>query len=152
MILGIGLLAHLAIFAVDTWVLKLKADRAEARVEAQLAQREVQDQTGPVLGEEPGRALPKIGGTDGPFLDRMGRLSQGVRGQDVSVRSIGYTRGEPLILSLSVPDATALDRVVGSLERHGLAASAELSSPPEGDSSGTGLNGTIRIDVAGGAR
>lgn len=152
MILGIGLSAHLAIFAADTWVLKLKADRAEARVEAQLAQMEVQDQGGSVLGEEPARALPKMGGTDGPFLDRMGRLSQGVRGQDVSVRSIGYTHGEPLILSLNVPDASALERVVGSLERHGLATSAELSSPPEGSSAGSGLNGTLRIDVAGGAR
>jgi len=152
MILGIGLSAHLAIFAADTWVLKLKADRAEARVEAQLAQMEVQDQGGSVLGEEPARALPKMGGTDGPFLDRMGRLSQGVRGQDVSVRSIGYTHGEPLILSLNVPDASALERVVGSLERHGLATSAELSSPPEGSSAGSGLNGALRIDVAGGAR
>lgn len=152
MIVGIGLAAHLAIFTADTLALNQKANQAQVRVEALKALEEGQPPGAAYSSLGQARAVPLMGGTDGPFLAGMGRVSEAISGQDVTLRSLSYARGEPLELALSVPDAPALERAVDALRQNGLSASSELDSRPDNPGQEARLGATIRIGHEGGSR
>ncbi len=145
MVAGVGVLAHLAILAVDTLVLDGMADRREVEARAMLAQVSPTLAPGEDIVAAADRIAPRGGGAK-PFTGLLARTSQALPAAGgVAFSSLAYADAGQLDLGVIVADPAALDQAVAALNGAGLSATGSAGPP-----AATGVSGTIRIE--GGAR
>lgn len=149
MIAGVGVLAHMTLLAVDTFMLHRMAETREVEARALLAQIAPQLAAGEDLGAAADRVLPQAGSGVRPFTRLLAQTSQALPGAGgaVAFASLDYRDAGTLDLGVTVPDAATLDRAVGALKAAGLNASGAPAGVDQA-SAGIGLNAAIRIDGA----
>ena len=149
MIAGIGVLAHLTLLAVDTFILHRMADAREVEARALLTRIAPQLAPGENLGAAAERVLPEAGAGVRPFTRLLARTSQALPGAGggVAFASLDFKSAGTLDLGVTVPDAATLDRAVGALKAAGLNASGAPAGVDQA-AAGSGLNAAIRIDGA----
>lgn len=144
LVVGAGLLAHLAILSADTLALHQAADRAESEVRRQLAEKapgiDAVD-----LAAAVDQVAPVNAGGDGAVIAMMDRTSRALAGQGLAFRSISYSPDAPTQLAVTAPNMAALDSGVRSLVSSGLAAQSRLDPSINANSTSGGVNAAIAI-------
>lgn len=115
----IGLLAHAAIYAVDTVALVRSADARQAEAAALVAAA-----GGPTGGDLAATAEAMLPGGDGhsglmPAFGGAARALQPV-GQTISLQSLGYERASGLTMEIEASDLASLQRAEAALREAGL--------------------------------
>lgn len=150
LIAGAGLLAHVAIFSVDTLALHRAADRAENEVRRQLAEKapgvDVVD-----LAAAVDQVAPMTVGGDGAVIAILERSSRALAGQGLAFRSITYLPGAPTQLAVTASNIEALDAGVRSLAANGLVAQSRLDPTTDANSIPGGVNAAISVALNGAA-
>ena len=149
LVIGLGVLAHLAIFSVDTFALDRAADRAESVVRRRLAEQAPGiDATN--LAAAVDRVAPAASGGDGAAIAMMTRTSRALAGQALAFRSISFTPDAATQLAVTAPNIEALNAGVRALASSGLAAEARLEPLIETGSPAGGVNAAIAVELRGG--
>ncbi len=148
MIAGVGVLAHVGILAIDTFVLHRMAEAREAEARTLLQQVAPQLAPGEDLIAAADRALPQAGGGAKPFTRLLGQTSGALpsAGQ-VAFTTLAYDDPGTLALGVTVPDAAALERAVGALNAAGLTATGGPAGADQPTAAG-GLNAAITVGAA----
>lgn len=116
---GIGLLAHAAIYAVDTVALVRSADARQAETAALVAA--AGGTTGGDLAATAGAMLPG-GDSDSGLMPVFGRTARALQhaGQAISFQSLGYERASGLTMEIEASDLASLQRAEAVLREAGL--------------------------------
>lgn len=147
-----GLAAHLALAAVDTLALHGMAERREAETRRLIAERQPGLESAPDLVVAVDQLAPVGAGGDGPFTRQFGRVSRALIGQPLAYRAIGYGAADPMTLSITAADASALDGAVAALARAAVPARSALDPVASGAATATGVNAVITLQPTGTAR
>jgi len=143
-----GVVAHVAILAVDTWILDGMADRREAETRALIAARS------PELGEQPDlvlavdRLAPLQSGADGRLVRALGRVSAALSATPMSYRYIEYASDGALDLAVSVPSSATLDSATAALNAAALPARSTLAPVSAGSATVDGVAAVVTITPA----
>ncbi len=149
MIAGVGVLAHIGILAVDTFVLHRMAETREAETRLLLQQIAPQLTPGEDLIAAADRALPQGGGGVRPFTRLLGQTSGALPPAGaVAVSTLNYEDPGALALGVTVPDAATLERAIAGLQAAGLDASGGPAGVDQAAAGAGGLNAAIRIGAA----
>lgn len=146
-IAGVGVLAHVGLLAIDTFVLHRMAERREAETRLLLRQIAPQLTPGEDLIAAADRALPQGGGGGTrPFTRLLGQTSGTLppAGQ-VAFSSLEYDDPGTLALGVTVADAATLERAVGALQAAGLDASGAAAGVDQAAAADSGLNAVLRV-------
>ena len=144
-----GFLAHVAILALDTWILDGMADRRETETRAMIASRS------PELGEQPDlvlavdRLAPLQSGGDGRLVRVLGRVSAALSATPMSYRYLQYASDGALDLAVSVPSAATLESATAALNGAALPARSALDPVPAGTPSPEGVAAILTITPGG---
>ena len=144
LVAGLGVVAHVGLLALDTYLLDRMADRKEAEARAVL--QAVAPATGPeedvVLAAD--RIVPNAGSGVRPFTRLLAQTSGALPGAGaLAFNSATYTPGT-LDLAVVVSDAATLDRAVQALTATGLTASGSPAGV-EAATATNGLNATLKV-------
>ncbi|PZN99888.1 MAG: hypothetical protein DCF28_12355 [Alphaproteobacteria bacterium] len=148
MIAGIGVLAHVAILAVDALLLHRMAETRETETRLLLQQVAPDLAPGEDLIAAADRALPQGSGGARPFTRLLAEASSALppAGQ-MAFTQVAYDQAGELSLGVVVPDAATLEQAVAALSTAGLTASGAPAGVEQGVAT-TGLNAAIRIGAA----
>lgn len=152
LVAGLGVVAHLALVAVDTLALHSMAERREAETRTLIAARQPGLATAPDLVAAVDQIAPARVGGDGPFVRLFGRTSRALTGQPLTYRSISYRASAPMMLSVTATDVTAIDGAVAALARAAIPARSALDPVAAGTIAPNGVNAVITLQPAGTAR
>lgn len=148
LVAGVGVLAHLAILGVDTFLLHTMAEKKEAEARTLLQSVAPQIAAEDDLIAAADRILPSAGGGVRPFTRLMGQTSGALPGGGaVAFNTAVYAPGS-LDLGVAVSDAATLDRAVAALNASGLTATG-APAPVDAAQATNGLNATLRITPGG---
>lgn len=148
LIIGVGIVAHIALLAADTLLLDRIADRkeAEARSLLQSVAPQIALTDDPVAVAD--QILPSASGAARPFTRLLAQTSGALHGAGaVAFNIVAWTPGA-LDLTVAVSDAATLDRALAALEGAGLGATGAPAAVDPARAT-NGLNATLRITPAG---
>lgn len=148
LVVGVGVIAHIAILATDVFLLDRMADRreVEARTLLQTVSPQVAVTEDPVAAAD--RILPSASGGVRPFTRLMAQTSGALPGAGtVAFNRAAYAPGS-LELGVVVSDAATLDRAVAALNASGLSATGEPAAV-DPTLATNGLNATLTVTPAG---
>lgn len=148
---AVGVVAHLALVAVDTLALHGMAERREAETRRLIAERQPGLEVTPDLVAAVDQIAPASGG-DGPFVRLFGRTSRALTGQPLAYRAIRYDATDAMTLAVTASDTAAVDGAVAALARAAIPARSALDPVVEGAVATTGVNAVITLQPAGTAR
>lgn len=147
-----GVMSHLVILALDTWILDGMADRREAETRALIAARS------PDLAQEPDLVLavahlaPLRVGSDGRLVRTLGRVSTALGATPMSYRYIEYASDGNLDLAVSVPNAATLEGATAALNGAALPARSALAPVEPGRAALEGLAAIVTITTVEGSQ
>ncbi len=144
-IAAVGVLAHLSITAVDTWLLDRMADRREVEARSMLAQVYPQLTPGEDVVAAADRIVPQSSGAK-RFTGLLARTSQTLPAGGTRFTSLDYSDPGQMNLAVTLADAAALDQAVAALNAIGVTATGSVSGPPATTPGSSGVSGTIRIE------
>ncbi|CAL1692190.1 hypothetical protein MMB232_02350 [Brevundimonas subvibrioides] len=144
LVAGAGVVAHIALLGLDTFLLDRMADRKEA--EARSVLQAVAPATTPDedIVAAADRIVPNAGSGVRPFTRLLAQTSGALPGAGaVAFNSATYAPGS-LDMVVVVSDAATLDRAVQALTASGLTASGAPSGV-DASSATNGLNATLKV-------
>ncbi|ADL01756.1 General secretion pathway L [Brevundimonas subvibrioides ATCC 15264] len=144
LVAGVGVVAHIALLGLDTFLLDRMADRKEA--EARTVLQAVAPATTPDedIVAAADRIVPGAGSGVRPFTRLLAQTSGALPGAGaVAFNSATYAPGS-LDMGVVVSDAATLDRAVQALTASGLTASGAPSGV-DASSATNGLNATLKV-------
>lgn len=145
LVAGAGVLAHVVLLALDTWILHGMADRREAETRAMIAARspELAQESDLVMAVE--RLAPLHFGSDGRLIRTLGRVSTALDATPMSYRYIEYASDGSLNLAVSVPDAATLEGATAALNGAALPARSALAPVAAGSAAPDGVAAIVTI-------
>lgn len=148
LVAGIGVLAHIGILGIDTFLLHTMAEKKEAEARALLQSVAPQIAAEDDLVAAADRILPSAGGGVRPFTRLLAQTSGALPGAGaVAFNTATYAPGS-LDLGVAVSDAATLDRAVAALNASGLTATGAPAAVDAAQAT-NGLNATIQITPGG---
>ena len=148
LVAGIGVLAHIGILGVDTFLLHAMAEKKEAEARTLLQSVAPQIAAEDDLIAAADRILPSAGGGVRPFTRLLAQTSAALPGAGaVAFNTATYAPGS-LDLGVAVSDVATLDRAVAALNASGLTAAGAPAAVDAAQAT-NGLNATLRITPGG---